>query len=160
MAVDKFRFAEAYTEFTIKDTAFRKGIKDIRGSLVQLQKRLDAAAVHARRFLLVAGGALATFVKFAADAEEAASRFNAVFRDQAAGVKRWSDELGDSVGRSGRAIRDTIASFQAFFVGLGHGSTEAVVLSKKMQALAIDFGSFNNLSDAEAAQRFGVVGFV
>lgn len=154
MAVDKFEFAEAFTKFTIQDREYRAGMTRINQGLKRLQLNLDAAAVHARRFLFVAGGAMAAFVKFAADAEESESRFRAVFKDQAGDVKRWSEALGEAVGRSARGIRATVSSFQAFFVGMGFGGREAAELSKRMQELAIDFASFNNLTDAEATERF------
>jgi hypothetical protein len=47
-----------------------------------------------------------------------------------------------------------MSSFQAFFVGLGFGNKEALDMSTNMQSLALDFGAFNDLSNAESAQRF------
>jgi hypothetical protein len=51
-------------------------------------------------------------------------------------------------------IKDSLSGFQGFFVGLGFGADKAREMSQQMQALAIDFASFNNLSDEEAVGRF------
>ena len=154
MPLNQFELAEAYTELTVHDSQFHTAMRKVEGSLTKLKGHLQSASRAARRMLLVAGGTLATFVKFAADAEESMSKFDAVFGDNADSTRRWAKELADSVGRSRFVIEDTMSSFQGFFVGLGFGSQQAVEMSKKMQQLAIDFGSFHNIADAEAAQRF------
>lgn len=154
MAVNEFKFAEAFAEVSLRDKQFRTGINSITASLMKLKGALDSAARQAQRFLLIGAGALAAFVKVAADAEETANKFDAVFREGAPGVRRWAEDLADAVGRQRQQLEETLSGFQAFFVGLGFGATQAEEMSKKMQTLAIDFASFNNLADAEASQRF------
>lgn len=154
MSLNQFQFAEAYAEVSLRDKQFHAAMGRITGSLTKLKASLDVAARHAQRFLMIGAGALAAFVKFAADAEESTSKFNAVFKSGAEDVRAWADELAKSVGRSRQEIENTLSAFQAFFVGLGFGAGEAAEMSKKMQALSIDFASFHNLTDAEAAQRF------
>ncbi len=154
MSLNQFQFAEAYTEISMRDKQFHQAMGRITGSLTKLKASLDVAARHAQRFLLIGAGALAAFIKVAADAEEGASKFNAVFKDGAGGVRAWADDLAKAVGRSRQEIENTLSAFQAFFVGMGFGAGQAEEMSKKMQALAIDFASFHNLSDAEASQRF------
>ncbi len=98
--------------------------------------------------------ALVPTIKAASDAAETLSKYRAVFGDQAGATGAWIDALSDRVGRSVTTIRDSISAYQAFFVGLGFGSDEAARMSREMQALTIDLGSFFNKSDEEAAQRF------
>jgi hypothetical protein len=154
MALNQFKFAEAYAEVSLRDKEFHTAMGRITGSLTQLKASLDAAARTAQRFLLIGAAALAAFVKVAADAEETANKFNAVFKDGAPAVRQWADELAKAVGRQRQQLEETLASFQAFFIGLGFGAGQAEEMSKKIQTLTIDFASFNNLSDAEASQRF------
>jgi hypothetical protein len=154
MAVNEFKFAEAFAEVSLRDKQFRTGINSITSSLMKLKGALDSAARQAQRFLLIGAGALAAFVKVAADAEETANKFDAVFREGAPGVRKWADDLADAVGRQRQELEETLSGFQAFFVGLGFGGKQAEEMSKKIQTLAIDFASFNNLADAEASQRF------
>jgi hypothetical protein len=93
-------------------------------------------------------------VMMAGDAQESISRFNALFKDQAAAAEAWADSLAESVGRSSLAIKEGMSSFQAFFIGLGFGGKEARQMSQQLQELSLDFASFNNLSDEESMERF------
>jgi hypothetical protein len=154
MALNNFKFAEAYAEISLRDKEFHTAMGRITGSLTKLKASLDAAARTAQRFLLIGAAALAAFVKVAADAEETASKFNAVFKEGAPAMRQWAEDVAKAVGRSRFEIENTLSSFQAFFIGMGFGAGQAEEMSKKMQTLAIDFASFNNLSDAEASQRF------
>ncbi len=101
--------------------------------------------------LALAGGA---FVKAAADAEESQSRFNMVFGDLAESSTAFADELGDAVGRSTIKIKDGLSVFQSFSVGMGFARDSAQEMSHTIATLALDFASFNNISDGEAQQRF------
>lgn len=108
--------------------------------------------------MLAAGTSIATplalSVKAASDADETLNRFNALFADSADTVRAWADTHADAVGRSRSEMLDGLSSFQGFFKGMGFGNDEAAEMSKTLQALSIDFASFNNLTDAEAMQRF------
>lgn len=155
MPVNEFQFAEAFTTVTVRGKGeFDNTIDAASKSLEKLQTQFAGVARHARRMLLVGGGALGLFVKMAADAEEIASKFNAVFRDNADAARDWADNLAKGVGRFRLDLEETMSSFQGFFVGLGFGQDEAMKLSQQMQALSVDFASFNNLADAEAGERF------
>ena len=112
----------------------------------------------ARRVTLVVGGALAAgigvSIKVAQDAERVFSRFGLVFGRLADEAKRFAEALSVDVGRSVIDISDGLATFQSFFVGLGFKARDAKTLSETVQRLALDFSSFNNLSDQEGLQRF------
>jgi len=101
--------------------------------------------------LALAAGA---FVKAAADAEETENRFRQVFGSLSDDAGAFADELGDAVGRSSIKIMDGLSTFQSFSVGMGFAREEASEMSKSIQTLALDFASFNNISDDEAMQRF------
>ena len=85
---------------------------------------------------------------------ETISRFNAVFRDQSEGAREFASILANDIGRSETDILNALSSYQAFFVGLGKGSKESAKLSKELTSLALDFASFNNVSDEDAQSRF------
>jgi len=99
-------------------------------------------------------GIAAAMTKAASDATETQNKFNQVFRGMEDDANAWADNFAKNVGRSKYAVQDSLSSFQSMFVGLGFGGEQAAEMSKQIQALTIDFGSFNNLSDTEASQRF------
>lgn len=149
-----FEFAEAFTSLTVRDSQFHSSIRRATFSLQKLQQNLESVARHARRMLLVGGAALAGFVKLASDAEQTGLKFDSVFKEGADSARAWSEALAKAVGRSKFAVQDSLVTFQSFFIGLGFGADQATEMSKRMQTLAIDFASFNNIADSEASQRF------
>lgn len=121
-------------------------------------KKLGSKIATAGANLTILGGAgVAGFfatAKAAGDAQETISRFNAVFRDQSEGAREFASILANDIGRSETDILNALSSYQAFFVGLGKGSKESAKLSKELTSLALDFASFNNVSDEDAQSRF------
>lgn len=102
-----------------------------------------------------AGTAFAVpFVKLAGDAQESLSRFRAVFADQADAAEEWVQRTNAAIGRAKTELRDGLSSFQGFFLGLGFDSATARKMSTDLAQLSLDFASFNNLSDADAQNRF------
>ncbi len=144
----------ASATFTMDDRPFQQGGQRVIKTMETMGRRLEKVATAARRMLLVGGAAIGGFIKVASDAAETASKFEAVFRDGADAANEWGAALGKSVGRSKTDIQEALSTFQGFFVGLGFGSDKARQLSQDLTALSIDFASFNNLSDEEAAGRF------
>lgn len=100
------------------------------------------------------GAAFGTAIKFASDASESVNKFNAVFGGQASAAEAFASRLATTVGRSKTQIRDSMSAYQSFFVGLGFGADQARNMSEQMASLTLDFASFHNLSDEEAASRF------
>jgi len=149
-----FTLAEAFVRLTARDAEFQAAMAAARQNVQKLQVTLDRLAVIARRALLVGGGLLAFSLKAAADAQEAADRFRGVFGELADDVDVFARGMAKAIGRSAIDIRDALASFQNFFVGLGFGSTRAKDLSKQMTTLAFDFAAFNNIADREAVDAF------
>jgi len=137
-------------------------VNKVSGKLTPLEKDLDRTGKKMREVgrsmtlgitapLALAAGA---FVKAAADAEETENRFRQVFGSLSDDTGAFADELGDAVGRSSIKIMDGLSTFQSFSVGMGFAREEASEMSKSIQTLALDFASFNNISDDEAMQRF------
>jgi hypothetical protein len=85
------------------------------------------------------------FSRLAADAEETRSKFNTVFKDQAASVSAWADDYADAVGRSSTDTLAFLATIQDTLVPLGFARGAAGDLSKQVVELAGDLASFNNL---------------
>ena len=107
---------------------------------------------------LVAFGAAA--VKFASDAEEIQSKFEAVFKETAGDVEEWIASFSDSVKRNATDLKEYAATFQDTFVPLGFVREDAAELSKKLVELTIDLASFNNASEPETmkALQSAIVG--
>ncbi len=99
-------------------------------------------------------GGLTLAANKAGDALEVLNRFEAVFKGASAEAKAFAESLAKDIGRTESDILSALSSYQAFFVGLGKGEKEAATLSKTLASLALDFASFNNLSDEDAQSRF------
>lgn len=104
----------------------------------------------------------AGMVKLAADAEESASKFAAVFRDQTADMTAWSEEFATAANRSAVALRDQASTFGALFDAMKFGGKESANLSKTMTQLTTDLASFNNEAEPDVliALRSGLLGNV
>lgn len=148
------RAGRAFVELFADDSRLAKGLKRAEYKLRQFGRRVSAMG---RQMMALGAGLavpLAVSVKAAGDAVETLNKFEAVFRDQADAAGDFADELADAVGRSRYELRDALASYQAFFVGLGFGAEEARRLSQEMERLSIDFASFYNIQDPDAVEKF------
>ncbi len=145
---------KAFVELFADDSQLRRGLNAARRRLRAFGDTLNRMG---RGLVLFGGLGAAAFIptiKAASDAQETLSKFRAVFDEQVEAAEQFADSLAEQVGRSATEIKGSLANFQAFFKGLGFGGEEALKFSTALQELSIDFASFNNLSDAEAAQRF------
>ena len=93
-------------------------------------------------------------VKAASDAEEMQNKFNQVFKGLEDDAQSFAESFAESVGRATDEVQEGLSTYQSFFIGLGFGKEKAFEMSKEMQKLAVDFGSFNNLADEDSLQRF------
>lgn len=140
--------------------AFSVTARKIRGEVQGLDKAINkelngSLSILRNRFaqLGAAFGAV-KLSQLGQDAEETANRFRAVFGPEAQRMAGVIDDIADSIGRSRQELQKTTSTFQTFFVGMGFGAREAADLSEQLTRVSLDFASFNNLSDEEAAQRF------
>ena len=154
MSRSDIKAGSAFVELLLRDKQFLSGLRKSQDQLKHFGKGLKEFG----SLMATAGAAIVTpfvaAIKMAGDAQETISRFKAVFAEQAGYAEAFATDLAKSVGRAATEIKGSLASFQAFFVGLGFGAEESRKFSEQLQALSIDFASFNNMSDAEAAQRF------
>lgn len=123
-------------------------IKNVGGQLQAMGGQLTAAVTAP---ILGIGGAA---LKAASDAEETQNRFDAIFRNLKSEADSFAEGLGDSVGRTTTEIQNGMAAFGGMAQGFGMADDKALDFAKDLQRLSIDFASFNNISDAEAQQRF------
>ena len=86
----------------------------------------------------------------AMDSIESDSMFDTVFGTLANDVRQWSEELQNTLGLNGYAIRENVATLYNMTQSMGLASSEALNLSKDMTLLAEDMASFYNLSSDEA----------
>lgn len=154
-SVKGIRAGRAYIEVFADNSRLVRGLRLAERQLTRFGSAVTTMGT--RLAAVVAAPAVPLFaatIKSASDAQESLNRFEAVFKDQAAAAGAFGDELAQTVGRSKYDIRDALATFQSFFLGLGMGSEESRALSQQLSSLALDFASFHNLSDEEAIQRF------
>lgn len=142
----------AFVEYSVEDSAFRRG-------LARIESRCQKVGGALQRIggigAAIGGAVSAPFIgaiKMASDAQETMSKFEVVFGDQAGAIKAWGDNLAGAVGRSKTEVAGMLASFQDLLVPMGMTSTEATGMSQTLSQLAIDLGSFNNMSDADVAR--------
>jgi len=134
-----------------RDQASRK-FKHIGGAASGMSRMLKTAAVAAGAafgFAAIVKGAK-SLISVASIAEETNSKFQAVFKEQAAAAEAFGKDLSKSVGRSKIELKSYLATLQDTFVPLGFARDAARGMSQQMVKLAIDMASFNNTSDADA----------
>ena len=93
-------------------------------------------------------------IALTSNADEMESKFNVVFGSFATQVKDNLIEFGDAVGRSTTELQTMAASVQDTFVPMGLTREEASKLSVELTKLAVDVGSFNDISDPEVMKAF------
>lgn len=147
--------ATAFVTIRLERALFRR---ELQGANQQLNDLALGAARVGGAFLtmgIIATGALVRITKSASDAVEAANRFNQVFRAAGSGAATaWAEQFANSVGRARTQVKDTLSTFQGFFVGLGFGADQAEVFSRNLTTATVDFASFNNIADDDAVRRF------
>jgi len=133
-----------------RDRASAK-FKKVGQSGINMGNMLKTAAATAGVALGAAGfvRAFTSIIKAGSVAEETASKFNAVFKEEAAAAMIFGKELAGAVGRSKVEMQGFLATLQDTFVPLGFARGEARKMSQTMVKLAIDLASFNNTADAD-----------
>lgn len=160
MAVNEFELAEAYTEFTVRDAEFQKGLAKVQRSLERTKARMRAVARAAKLMFIAGAAALVVFVKEAADAEELIDKFNAVFKENASEVKKWAEAYAEAAGRSKFELMDMAAGLQSLIGPMGVVGEEGILLAERLTQAAQDIGSFENVraADVLVAIRAGLIG--
>lgn len=132
------------------------GVDLAASSIDKLSKKtalLSTAGNIAADFARDAGRKLLQFgkdsIKAASDVDEMRAKSSVVFGSMTNDVRKWSAELGNSIGRSKTDIEGFASTFQDTFVPMGIARNEATGLSKTITKLGLDLASFNNKADAD-----------
>ena len=91
-------------------------------------------------------------INVGSDVQEMRNKFSVVFGDMADDVESWADSYGKAIGRSKYAMMEATANISDLAVGMGMQRDAAAELSKQYVELALDLGSFNNVSDTTALE--------
>ncbi len=101
-------------------------------------------------------------VDAASDATETANKFNAVFDDVNVKANKVADNFSKSFGTAGSTARKLIGDTGDLLVGFGFSGDAALELSRKVNELAADLTSFQNVeggvSSASAALTKALLG--
>lgn len=152
MPAQEIRAGRAYVEAVLKDK--------LTPQLAKIEKRLKETGEKVSSMgakIGLAGAAIVTAfvpaIKAASDLNESMSKFGVVFGAREKDVKKWADTTAKEVGRSKKVVADFAARAQNLFVPLGVDPAAAEEMTKTLTQLAIDLGSFNNVSDDEAFEK-------
>lgn len=122
------------------DSSLGKSQKSIQGfsnSLGVLKTAIGAA---------IGGSAIKTII----DAQEVASKFGTVFRDEIGGATESLELLTEQYGLSNKSAQDLLSSTGDLLSGFGFSQKEALKLSTQVNTLAVDLASFTNYSGGAA----------
>jgi len=139
------KISEIYTELTVNDSKHKQGIKSAKRDLKGLEIDSKRVALMVAGVFAAAGVASVRFIRMAAEAREALSKFRVVFGEQSDATLKWADDFAEATGRSKFALRGFLASVQDLFVPMGFARDEAAELSKQVVELATDLSSFQNI---------------
>ena len=89
-------------------------------------------------------------VKFGIDAEETASKFGTAFKDVRKEADAMAKNLRDNYGMSTTSAQEMLSGTGDLLKGFGATSLEALELSDKVQKLAVDLASYNNIQGGGA----------
>lgn len=148
------RAAKAFVEISGDDSKLRKVLGGVKGTMSALAVGASAAAGAVIGSTIVPlargiGSLMASPISAASDLQETMNKFNVVFGENAAAVKRWSDQFAAQVGRSEEQIASFMAANQDLLVPMGLDPEVAAETSKTLSGLAVDLASFNNMADAD-----------
>jgi len=96
--------------------------------------------------LAAVGGAGVWLVKLGSDADETASKFDAVFRDIRGSANKTAKSLSKDFRITSTEAKRLLGDTADLLTGFGFAQDEALALSDKVQRLGIDLASFTNYS--------------
>ncbi|HUX03184.1 MAG TPA: hypothetical protein VMY35_19655 [Phycisphaerae bacterium] len=147
------RAGKAFVELFVEDGKLRRGLKKAEWRL----KTFGASVRRIGMWMAGIGGALQVpflyAIKSAGSAIETVNKFEQVFGRQSEAAGKFADTLSKAIGRSRYEIRDTLASFHAFFLGFGFGQKQSRMLAQEIEKLTYDFASLYNIQDEVAFEK-------
>lgn len=139
----------------------KDGVESVGDSSEKSTGKLDAFAVMAGSIAAEALMALVSYsleagkqmILLASDAQEAASKFDAVFGSLGGPVEANLNEFAAATGRSRFELKSFAADIGDLLQPLGFGGEALQTMSADLVKLAVDLSSFNNMSVDEALDR-------
>lgn len=122
-----------------------KSFKKMAGTMVKKGLAIASVSLSIRALILE----LKKSIDTASDIREDLNRMDVILEEDAAGVRRWADSLGDAVGRSRYELGALVATAQDTLVPLGVTQSKALALSKMLTEHATDMSSFYNMETSE-----------
>nr|DAZ59860.1 MAG TPA: minor tail protein [Caudoviricetes sp.] len=138
---------------------FQQQIERVTNQVSNMEKRVNKSLGNIKNIFgrvgkwiaaLGIGKVIKDSIITAMDSIESDSMFDTVFGSLANDVRQWSEELQNTLGLNGYAIRENVATLYNMTQSMGLASSEALNLSRDMTLLAEDMASFYNLSSEEA----------
>lgn len=138
---------------------FNQQIANVTNQVSNMEKRVNKSLGNIKNIFgrvgkwiaaLGIGKVIKDSIITAMDSIESDSMFDTVFGSLSNDVRRWSEELQNTLGLNGYAIRENVATLYNMTQSMGLASSEALNLSKDMTLLAEDMASFYNISSEEA----------
>ena len=138
---------------------FNQQIANVTNQVSNMEKRVNKSLGNIKNIFgrvgkwiaaLGIGKVIKDSIITAMDSIESDSMFDTVFGSLANDVRQWSEELQNTLGLNGYAIRENVATLYNMTQSMGLASSEALNLSRDMTLLAEDMASFYNLSSEEA----------
>lgn len=153
--------AELLVKIGVDVSALASGVSEANKSLGKMGTQLAGIGQSMSTLvtlpLIAAAGAA---VKLASDAEESASKMEAVFGSATAEVNQQLATLQATIPATTKEMQDMASGIQDLLVPLGLAPAAAQDMTLEVVKLAGDLASFNNIPMAEALERIrsGLVG--
>jgi hypothetical protein len=147
-----------------EDHLEQKTDQTTRAMASDFQKVGDAAKAMGKSLTLYVTTPLlaiaAASIYAAGNAAETQSKFEQVYGELSGDVQAWAEEFGNAAGRSTTDLQDMLATMGSIVKAMGLTGEAGAEFSETITQLAIDMGSFNNVSDERAfsALRSAITG--
>lgn len=103
-----------------------------------------AGGIIAAQGLSKVGGLFTSAVGAASDLNEALSKSNNIFGENAKAIEDWAEDGARNFGLAKGEALTAASTFGNMFTQMGVGTDEAAAMSKQITELAADFASFHN----------------
>lgn len=144
------RAGRAFMELTLNSSQFKRSLDRVQRDLSQWGRGIQRVGASLVGVGAVGSGLFAPAITAAGDAQEVMSKFEVVFNSNRDEMRKFSDDLAATLGRSKTEVASFLASSQDLFVPIGFDEAEATNLSKTVTQLGFDLASFNNQLDSKA----------
>lgn len=142
-------------QLLLDSKSYTKALDQATASFAKAGKKMrDLGSDMNRRVTLPILAVAGAMTKLASDAEEQASKLNAIFGKQSAAIRSWAEQYGEATNRGREATKSFAADAGAVLQGLGASGEELTKLSALVTTLSADLSSFNNVSQEQA---FGAI---